>query len=314
MRTTRRLTIFVLTGLMTFLIGMFVAKFPRGNTNCPIQVWPTIESSPWLILLSFENRDLNRLDRQSEITLRYAIDKLRGKADSDGSPFFVPTLFQLISNTAGQPRYILVEQANLQIIPGHSNLRIHVFAADGKVLNVEEFALNRTVFGDIRIRKFEPMKHEVLMINTVKVIGGFGTRQFFTLVDDRIRLVFVEGYINPNWRSPIADVSPLLIRSVDDWETALLSSDDVEVMSALMWLNQDLFVGNGMSYHGEESDKVAILLARDGARRRVRELSQCPNQWKKTAARYILTTLAAAPVNQGAAYHRVTQPVLCARS
>ena len=262
-----------------------------------MQVWPTIESSPWLILLSFEKRDLNRLDRASEVTLRSAIDKLRGKTDSDGSPLFVPTLFQLTSNTAGQPRYILVERANLQIIPGYSNLRIHVFAKDGKILNVQEFAVNRSIFWEIVLRKSEPMKYEVLMINTVTVLGGARTRQFFTLVDDRIRLVYVEGHIHPNWPSPVADVKPNLVRSVDEWETALNSEDDVEVMSALMWLNENNFIGGGMVYFGEESDKAATLLERDSVRRELRALSRSANPWKKKAARYILKTLSKAPIN-----------------
>jgi hypothetical protein len=299
MRITKRLTIFVLTGLMTFLIGVFVTRYAPdlwvpSVTNCPVQVHLTYGPSPWLVLLSFEHRDLKSLDKESERTLRKAIDSLRGKVDSETSPLFEPRLFQRISNTAGQQRYLLVEVANLMIIPGDSFLRIHVFAADGRVLNVEEFAVRRELLTDIHVRKVIAMQHEVLMINTVYCLGGHKTRQFFSLVGNGIRLVYKEqdGWFDA---TRTATLTPRVQRPVDEWEKALHSDDDVEVMLALVWLNENHWAGRPMQYDDTEGEKTSTLLARKQVRRRLQALSESENPWKRTAARYILNALVTAP-------------------
>ena len=69
------------------------------------------------------------------------------------------------------------------------------------------------------------------------------------------------------------------------------SDDDLEVMLALVWLNENYWAGRPMQYDEIEGEKAATLLARNDIRQRLQKLSQSSNEWKRTAARYTLNSL-----------------------
>jgi hypothetical protein len=199
MTNTRRWTIFVLTGLTTFVTGVFVARTAPDLATARYECGPRLvavlpEPSAWQVLLSFENEDLERLDQEAAQTLRKAIDTLRGKVDDPGSfPMFEPARFQLISNTAGEQRYVLVEKAQIRFIPGSSELRIHVFDASGALLDTQEISMWRTFLKQIRFRKLAALKHEVLMVDTNYVLGGSDDTKFYLLIGSKLRELSHEG-------------------------------------------------------------------------------------------------------------------------
>ena len=292
MRFRTRLAIFVLTALTTFTIGVFIAPLGRKQVGQPCKPirWRASqlrELNAWQVLLSFQNRDLKRLDEESERTLRQAIDTVRGKPDSDNVyPAFMPRLFQLVSNTQGEPRYVLVEEAPLVIIPGSSELRIHVFDVAGRLLNAEEFSAYRTIFTSIRIRKVVALLHEVLIVDTDYCLGGHKTREFYGLVGNRIAPVYVEadGRFDPTEST----TAPRMKRSLAKWELALHSEDDVEVLSALLWFGANRWTGRPTAYDANEGLKVTDMLLRKDIRARLETLSESANPWVSTAARWVL--------------------------
>src|SRR5688572_6691736 len=197
-------------------------------------------------------------------------------------PAFEPALFRLISSTSGQQRYILVEESQIMIIPGSSHLRIHVFDTHGVLLNAQEYSMYRTTLKRVHFRKVAAMNHEVLMVETMYCLGGNKASEFYALVGNQLRPVYLEGESGFE-----ASADPQVQRSVEDWEESLRSHDEGEVMSALMWLGAN----RRTTYIEHEEQKASTLLSRNGVLQRLRELSRSENQWKKTAARYILRTL-----------------------
>lgn len=190
MTTRTRWIFFVLTGLITFVIGVSVARFGRDlftvRNECTPGVLTLRMPSAWLVLLSFENRDLEHLNEQSALTLRNAIDNLRGKVEPEIP--FKPRRFKLISNAAGEKRYVLVECFQLVMVPGSSHLRFHVFDTAGKLLNSQERSMYRTIVKSVHFRKVATTKQDVLMVNTMYWLGGGDETDSYTLVGNELRL------------------------------------------------------------------------------------------------------------------------------
>ena len=290
MRFRIRFSLFVLTALTTFTVGVLVASRQQKLVS-PSHVLTALpqlrELAAWQVLLSFQDRDLNRLDFESASVLRQAIEATTGKAVPDNAAsFFRPRVFHRLLNTQGEPRYLLVEYAPLMIIPGNSYLRINVFGAGGRLLNTEVFSARRTILTSIEIRQMRALHHELLVVDTDYCLGGNKTREFYALVGNRITPVYVEQ--DGRFDATETTVAPRMERSVAEWETALNSDDDVEALSSLLWLGAHHWTGRPMHYVENEGLKVSTMLAREDVRARLRALSQSANPWIKTAARSIL--------------------------
>src|SRR5688572_25320271 len=161
MRITLRLAGFTLAGLASLFVGEFL-------TRALVQLHR--EPSAWQVLLSFENQDLEGLDEKSSQVLRKAVNAVTGHAGENRFAEFAPRIFRTISNTSGEKRYILVEEAPLIIIPGNASLRVHVFDVDGGLLNEQEFNTgNRVSLNSIQIRRIEAIGSEGLIVH-----GGHG--------------------------------------------------------------------------------------------------------------------------------------------
>jgi hypothetical protein len=285
--------VFVLAGLMTFALGVFVAsqRGPQSGCDRPVLVGP--ESPQWQVLLSFQNRDLKKLDKQSEARLRIAIDSVGGGIEAEEAPWgFQPILFQALLNTAGQQRYLLVEEANTRFVPGTSYLRLRWFDLDGKVLNARTASVYRELFTGVHVRKVDAVRGDMLVVESMYMpFGRYQPRQFYALVENEIRLVYIElnGRFDPTISAD--GIAPHIKRPVDEWELALFSEDYVEVMSALLWINANHWTGVPMHYDEKEGETVETLLKRNDIRQRLRQLKQSTNPWMKTAARSILNTL-----------------------
>ena len=265
MRITR-LAGFALAGLVTFFVGVFLTRALVALHR---------EPSAWQVLLSFENQDLGGLDGKSSQVLQNAVNAVTGHASESVSPTFAPRVFRTISNTSGEKRYILVEEAPLVIIPDNSWLRVHVFDTAGRVLNEQEFnAGYRVSLNSIQVRRIEAITSDGLIARGQFVFGGQSVSQYYVLWGNQIALVYLEidGLFDTNRDMAIG---PQIHRSVDEWKKALHSADDVEVLSALLSLG--------------EAEKGSALWSGESVRKRLTELSESKNFWIKTAADSILT-------------------------
>ena len=298
MRITKRVAIFFLVSSFTFVLGMSVARFgsafPRHHR----------EPSPWQVLLSFENQHLENLSEQSDRAVRQAIEALTGHPNQNVYPQFAPRLFRTISNTKGETRYILVEEAPLVIIPSESRLRVHIFDAAGNLLSWEDFAAGwRTVLTSVNIRKITypimesptqirlPLvEQDALVADGEYCFGGSPSHQYYVVIGNRISLLYLEAKSQMDrndYQNRNLTIGPLMPeRSADDWQKALLSDDTAEVMSALIWFGGSHWSGQAPPYDEDkpEAEKVSALRAREGVQKIIIELTHSPNQWIQIAA------------------------------
>lgn len=277
MRITKKLAVFSLIGLITFGLGVTLHRVRHPATRC------SFELSAWKVLLSFENQDLEGLDEQSTRIVKSAIEMATAPIDTTTPHRFEPRIFRKISNTKGELRYILVQESPLLMIPGSQSIRVHIFDATGKVLNSTQFDTgNRMAIRSIHLRKNYLLNSEALTIDTEYWIGGNHSHQYYVVVGDELRLVYVgDGFrvdIN-NYQNPDMTIGPRLNHSADEWESDLQSTDDARVLSALTWLAGYHWDGQESPYDEDRSDgeKVRDLCARESVRRRLADLKNSTN-------------------------------------
>ena len=195
MKATTRWTIFVLTGLATFALGVFVAPLdkPQSHRRAQVSVTVSPQQSHWPVLLSFLDSDLSKLDRQSEAALRHAIDTVTGGLDPDLSPSLTPRVFQLVSTSTGEKRLLLVEIYNLGVIKGASYIRVLLFDVEGKLLYSKISDFDMELFVKVRIRKSKDVTGDVLVTETITVFGGRRSRHFYKLVGNGIMPIERKG-------------------------------------------------------------------------------------------------------------------------
>ena len=188
MRTARRWIIFVLTSLATFALGVSIAPLnePHSHRRAQVSVTVSSQQSHWPVLLSFLDRDLSKLDRQSEAALRHAIDTVTGGMDPDLSPSLKPRVFQLVSTSTGENRFMLVEICNLVFTPGSSHLRLMLFDLEGRLLYSKTSDFHKELFVKFYVRKSTDVGGDVLVAETISLPGSHKTHYFYELVGNEI--------------------------------------------------------------------------------------------------------------------------------
>lgn len=276
MRKITRLALMVLVGVVAFVAGVFMTR------SSAVVVRQLGEPSPWQVMLSFENQDLAGLNEESASAVQKAITKVTGMTET-GSSFgvFEPRLFRTISNTKGEQRYILVEEAPAMIIPGSARLRIHIFDTRGRLLGAQEFSgAHRNFIVGMKIRQVPVIEQQALIFHEEYCFSGTPSHRFFVLIGDEMRLVHSETYPHGGTGSQSSSyVGPTLRHSIEEWERDLHSAVDAEVMSVLVWLRSE---------NPEDQESRSRLLSSDRVRKRLVELSQSEDQWTKWDAQAIL--------------------------
>jgi hypothetical protein len=99
----KRLTLHIFVALLTFIIGVAItASTQRSDKKLHAADIPAVAQTPkqpdgyvpadvraWRLLLSFENQDLRRLDKQAVIRLQEAIGILTGEQQPSKYPFLI---------------------------------------------------------------------------------------------------------------------------------------------------------------------------------------------------------------------------------
>jgi hypothetical protein len=298
MKVIRRIAIFASISLLSFFIGVALTRLrPHMRSH-------EIKPSPWQVLLSFENEDLEGLKDERLNAVISAVEAITGNHDSNELRPYHPALFRSISNSKGEQRYLLVEDSPLVEIPGESRLRVHVFDTAGRLLSTDDFNAGwRMVVTGMRVRDNDQIQQENLIVQSEYVFGGSSATHFYALIGDRLELIYGTAVIHGDWlyqpqRNSYGatnnTVGPRIFRSADEWEKALNSNANVEVLSALMWLAGSHSDGKEQSgpfaEDRTEFEKFSALRARETVQRRVKELSEVDDQadltkfWIKAAA------------------------------
>lgn len=281
-----RLPLNLLVGVLAFFLGVSITtlrpKFrPTGRAT-----------SPWQSILSFENKDLSKLDGDSSRVLRQAIDGLTGKPNSS----VIPRLFRRIPNSKGETRYILVEEAPLVMIPGKPRLRVHIFDLDGKLLSGADFAAGwRTILTDMQVMTVAEIGRAALVVSGQYCFGGHPSHQYYALVGERLVLFHLERddqLERNNYRHSNGVIGPSIIaQSANDLENQLHSPDTAAVLSALTWLSG--FHGNPRrpEPYGEDISQAQLfeaLHSRASVHKALTQLSQSEKEWVRAAAKMSL--------------------------
>lgn len=195
MKAARRWTIFVLTGLATFALGVSVARLGTLDVcrRKQVQVMVPPQRSQWPVLLLFLNRDLSKLDRESATTLRHAIDSVTFGMDPDLSPSLKPRVFQVVSNSTGEKRLLLVEIYNLGFTPGSSHLRLMLFDFEGRLLYAKTSGFYKELFVKVRVRKRRGGLGDMLVTETINILGTHRTHHFYALAGNEITPIDRKG-------------------------------------------------------------------------------------------------------------------------
>ena len=171
MKLKTRLAIAILTAVTTLLFGILITR----SVNIFLKYRQ--QTSPWQVLLRFENQDLAGLDEQSSRVVGTAIQHLTGKVDENEWFSFEPSIFRTITNTSGEKRYILVEEQPMRIIPGETRLRVHIFDTAGHLLDAEEFSAGyRISLSSLYVRHVYMLDGEALVASG----GGVLADRIFT--------------------------------------------------------------------------------------------------------------------------------------
>jgi hypothetical protein len=208
--------------------------------------------SAWQVLLSYEGKDLSKLDKKSQTELQKSTDILLGQQKIKGywgnEPRYL--FFSKISNAQGQVNYILFDNEGIMYIPSHYMVHIHIFNRDGKFLDTSSFSCGwRVTKIETQITKMTEIGRDILLISGDWMDGIFPNgpryKEYYALVDKKIMLLRLEENTkdNPAYQLIRNNYGPDLQmgltnigRSAEEWTKALKSNDYAEVLTALTWL------------------------------------------------------------------------------
>jgi hypothetical protein len=267
----------------------------------------TSKSNPatWQRILSLEGKDLNKLDdktRQEIISFLESADPTERNIPppyvGKGTPPFYPMpYFWKFETSTKSVRYVFVGTRGLVIIPGDSRAEAFVFDGVGKLLSYSEFSLGwRENVEEVSLIRTSSLNMPLIKI--VTHYSDWGKDQYYTVVDDHLALIRLEGngkparnrFVATNWTK-----GPLMPeRTPEEWEQALLSNNPGEILSTLMWIggkHWDLKINydRPSPIVKQNAELVTKVRAREGVQQRLQELSQSENKWIREAAELALT-------------------------
>jgi len=247
--------------------------------------------SAWQELLTYEGRDLRRINEKERYRLIEVLDTLLPNEDDR----FIALFFASIQLSQSTSRYILVEGSSLITIPGSARVRVNIFDTDGNLLADDQFSTGwRIAFKEARLVKDSVIGTPIIEVSTRPVINGRDVaRQYYGFLDDHVTLIRLEdseGKAVRNMYTPdnfiIGPFPP--DKAVDEWEKALMSDDAVELLQMLMWFggthgDVDLPPSNWPIGESPYADLRNRLRGRESVKERLRKLRESENRWVREA-------------------------------
>jgi hypothetical protein len=252
----------------------------------------------WNELSRYEGRDLRNLDDADNDKLFDLLEKLFPKyceTSSITDPYYVWTVQDEKRNIL---RYIVVDGEQIQKLPGGSRACISLFDEVGRLVATSEFSTGWR----IDIKDVELIKDSIIGVPVIVILSGsFGGRdigrQYYALFNDEvvlIRLEDVNGTVIPNRYTGSTDtIGPTVVkRSLDEWEAALCSDNEVEILLALIWIGgiHDDSASSGQfgpkPYRANSRyvEQVRRLRRRKRVQERLSRLRASDNQWVREGA------------------------------
>jgi hypothetical protein len=195
----------------------------------------------WSELTAYEGKDLQQLDDVAVDNLLELLEKLfpeYSQLSSITDPYYV----WKVHVQKDSLRYVIVDGEELRIIPGASRAGISLFDEAGKCVGSCEFSTGwRIDIEGMTMMQASIIGVPVIVILTRRVSGRDIARQYYALDNDNAVLVRLEnsdGIITRNrYTSDNHTIGPTPEkRSVEEWQAALHSTNEVEMLAALMWL------------------------------------------------------------------------------
>ncbi len=289
--------------LLTFIIGVSIASSGLLRPNVPRAIGdPALPQNQepqsasvlaWRILLSFENRDFAGLEQESENKLKRAIRALVGPGDSWP---LIPRLFTKMPNAEGRISYVLIEESPAVVIPGETGLSVHVFSPEGRILSSSAFSSGWRIFlTGMKVKYMPEVGREVLEVSSQPSLNGRDVaKEYYALIGEKLLLVRLEDsagrLIRNYYGAPNHTFGPTITgRTAAEWELALESLDEAEVLAALVWVGGEHWDPREHSpdYKHEEMSEARLadeVRSLDGVKARLGELVRSENAWVRGAA------------------------------
>jgi hypothetical protein len=293
----------IAVAFLTFITGISVVVFwyfrplsvvepgeIRSNQSLPISA----DDEYWQTLISVENQNLSNLDENSTEKVRRAIMKL---TTSTVEHCYVPRLFTKISNYERQQYYILIEESPLVTIPGGSQLCVHLFSLDGKLLNMQAFEAGwRIGLEEVMMANLLEIDRPVLQVNCKPYINGANVaKQYYALIGKKLRLIRLERdtqelAANYYYASNKIIGPAIHAESVGEVKDSLKSTDNAEVLAYLTWLS-----AIHLSSANFENDPISQPNLVNQVKRNIYlkellfNLEQSENVWIQQAAKLAIT-------------------------
>jgi hypothetical protein len=251
----------------------------------------------WKELSPYEGKNLQQLDDAGVDNLLDLLEKFfpeYSQSSSISDPYYIWRIYVQKKTL----RYVIVDGQQLQVIPGASRACITLFDETGKLIGSDEF----TTGWRIDIKDMVKMQDSIIGVPVIVILtrpfsGRDIARQYYALHNDNTVLVRLENSDGSITRSRYTAsnyaIGPTVKeRSVEEWEAALHSTDEVETLLALMWIGgiHDDPTKRGdygiRPYWGESKyvKQVHQLRGLELVQERLSSLMKSSNQWIREAA------------------------------
>lgn len=252
----------------------------------------TADTREWNELLSWSGREQAKVSKAEWARFGELVNKRISPREEDLPPWWLLAL----DGPGGSRRVILFRTRGLVHIPGGCEVRMDVMDERGRVLTrtsasagwrMEAMGVKGPSRTDLGPWTFE--------IQSGRSIGGADiARQIYALLDDEPVVIRLENsarmYHRNYYKAPNHTIGPKIpVRTPEEWERSLSSSNPGEILCTLVWL------GGGHApptppdpnYYRESLEEAQLLYdtrTRSGVKKRLLELARSPHPWIAEAA------------------------------
>jgi hypothetical protein len=266
-------------------------KYQSNNLDkLPNDSEANLSCKSWDKLLSFIEKPLYKLNKDSKDEVESLVLDIFPNRKKDSSHFeFEPWYFWKVDGK--QIHFILLETASVWTVPGTTPVSLHIFDSKGILLKSLQFHTGHRIYlrKAVLIQSFSLEKIKIPVIEFSVEFSGMirvdenqqqiFAKQYYAFMGDNIVLIRLEdhdGFIIRK-RYDYGQFAPLDLpkRSEKEWEIALLSNNEVEILQTLVWMG-------GIHYY-ENIEDIQLL---ENLRKR-NKVQQCLNKLKKSGNKWI---------------------------
>lgn len=244
-------------------------------------------------LSGYVGLDLRTLERSERKDLQRTFKKLTGVEVKTGSHELRP--WWLSEYRSGKTRWILFEGYEGFDIPDISAARIHLFGENWDYLGSSAFPTGyRRFLVEAKVVREPVLEMDVIEIGT-STLGGYGDRQVYVTLGDRVALVRLEDdEQNIVRNSYITEVpftgTPAPKRTVEQWQQSLDSKSPCEVLETLVWSSgmhlssDEERISNVNQESLEDSELFETVRSSPEVKQKLLVLRNSPSIWIRQAA------------------------------